>query len=917
MSLWSFGRKGDRKRPRSGAFSDMDTPGAVESIAAPVDTAAAASAPGPHVSTPASPNPNPMSMPRPPASKKRRTNSTSPTSKLIRRPRGQSFSSQDASTHRVRQATFATPTPDPSTDVDIDVRMTDGNDDEIYRVPTLHRRRNSTRTLQKSRQRNSRRGRKSAGPEAASHDTTINVPCRPATETWQSGRLIKKDSIRVKSGFGFRNPQCSTITLPTRDSIHSCLSSDSEHDFKVSTLGSLSPQPTLRCSGPSYQPAPVSRAPSSKRKTLSMPISAQTLKAHKRVDSLADNLDASELRELMERDKRRRKRKRQRDREHLELRLSERAAAQREEEERSRRTGQSPPRNSDRGVFGRELEGLRAPSQVWAPRRHSDTSVDDAHIPRCSFQEERTAADINPPPETQTQQAEEMVVETPPPPQPTPSEWEGPTMLSHELESQQRHQQPEGSVASRGRVARPSTEDVAMPPPPPPVEVQPLSEPLQVEETDQILSPPISPAVVGALKRKQSASRSSLVSEQGKFTVVKPRRLGDESAPPSASAEAAKPERKRSLKKVLSALFRWPSRTKKATAPAPSFSITSREEMMAAALRMQSRNQTLGLSQSQETMAVGRVASGMPKRTLSRFKEDLPEHPMSPPPSRLQSPDAAADTDTRYVKTDDASLHDRLFVQQQATPRLGTPASGHRSMLDTVRNTPVSWRNQTSSAEPPMSESFASVDSEASWFSGRMGGSSKSPAASRSISRATYNQASNYSLESLPHGESEELSTLSRHDSNTTVREPVEQQGQGRPSSDEDETMNEGDDTMIEEGNARLCAVEARQQTRVIPARQGRAIQSCQGLVVGGSLNEGDNFEVDVSSGADADAASDTRRSIGSTGSVILSRARSIIFGKGQPRPISIKSTKLLDATPNSTEERRSGDSRRSTSSVP
>lgn len=90
--------------------------------------------------------------------------------------------------------------------------------------------------------------------------------------------------------------------------------------------------------------------------------------------------------------------------------------------------------------------------------------------------------------------------------------------------------------------------------------------------------------------------------------------------------------------------------------------------------------------------------SAVPKRTLSKFREDLPEskYPISPPESRMQSPEA----------------------------QMTTPAAERSSYLNTVHDDVESRHRswETQSPEPSsaiLSQSMASVDSEASWLSGK------------------------------------------------------------------------------------------------------------------------------------------------------------------------------------------------------
>ena len=123
----------------------------------------------------------------------------------------------------------------------------------------------------------------------------------------------------------------------------------------------LAPRPTIRYSeNPQYVPPTISERSDSKKRRISerIPIPEETLKAHKRIDDLADDLDAGELRELMERDQKRREKKKLADRIKMEKKLARRQEKQRADEATAVREGTPPPVNMERGVFGRDVVGL-------------------------------------------------------------------------------------------------------------------------------------------------------------------------------------------------------------------------------------------------------------------------------------------------------------------------------------------------------------------------------------------------------------------------------------------------------------------------------------------------------------------------------------------------------------------------------
>ena len=108
-----------------------------------------------------------------------------------------------------------------------------------------------------------------------------------------------------------------------------------------------------------------------------------------------------------------------------------------------------------------------------------------------------------------------------------------------------------------------------------------------------------------------------------------------------------------------------------------------------------------------------RRTSGTPARTLSKFREDLPELPISPPDSRMQSPEATASSAkpiaTRRGYRQPSNLH--------VDPNAPVPSSSYEDPLSRRRtDSPVSPGAQASGL---MSQSLASIDSEGSWLSGK------------------------------------------------------------------------------------------------------------------------------------------------------------------------------------------------------
>jgi hypothetical protein len=105
-----------------------------------------------------------------------------------------------------------------------------------------------------------------------------------------------------------------------------------------------------------------------------------------------------------------------------------------------------------------------------------------------------------------------------------------------------------------------------------------------------------------------------------------------------------------------------------------------------------------------------------PQRTQSKFREDLPELPMSPPRSRVQSPEIIR-TMSPYI--DDHNKLENLNNEL----RVNTPIEDiHPAFRDQIS---MSRQQSMRSASPDvasshlLSQSLASIDSEGSWLSGR------------------------------------------------------------------------------------------------------------------------------------------------------------------------------------------------------
>lgn len=833
MALWPFRRRSGRKRSRSGTTSDFE--------GAP-----------PHV-------PPEGALGRAASKKKQRTE----PAKLQRRPRAYSFSpgrKDSILVDRPRHSSVS-----PRRDGQHGAKAMDGGKPQWDRAPTLHNKRSSQ---QPTRRRSSKRKRQDHDREAEVKAMSNFMPVRPAADAWTAGRTIKKDSKRFKTSTPGRpwGSRTSEVSLPLPDSVHSSLSSDSEFaSYKVSAFDSLAPRPTLRCQRASRlasSHASVPACSSSPKRPMAAreQIAGDTLKAHKRIDDLADDLDASDLRALMERDNRRRERKRQRDQERAQQRLHQRAEQRKSEEQEARQAGTPPPENLDRGVAGRELVGLGiepASAVVTSSRRRSRESFG---------------------PTTGDEQ----------------SSSERPLQTFHRTDTLPK--EDSGLPSSGEQHVR-----THMPSPPP-------------ESTEAVPALPLASPLAGMLRSRKSRSKSTLSSDRDKTAT-----------PPHGKAkqEVAQKDmdlRGKTSRFSLTAFFKRGGKGRPESGPS-SFSNTSREEMIAAAKALQADSyaqayarastlsekqgagsgqspaqieeerkplqinlQALAKLQGEDVLQVEppgagnymsrKPSSSVPKRTRSRFREDLPDFPVSPPDSRVQSPEAQPPLPPLTEQVRDAS-GPRAVPGELYDVAITSPRSA-----DMAQHTPTSMERRYGSPSPelPVSMSLGSIDSEGSWLSGRVGSRRTSAridglAQGRALEHiASSSTPTNSTQEDLGIAGDDYLSSLTP-DRSLAVHHASRPSGEGRPSSDEE---NPG------EGNMKWGAVDARPQVVHSHRLDRHTFKSYEGFLDMDSGDEGDG---------------ESRESDAVIEDAGVQRARSVHVGQGHVRNFSAGSAKLLDIT--------------------
>ncbi|KAG9251920.1 uncharacterized protein F5Z01DRAFT_626613 [Emericellopsis atlantica] len=781
MPLWPFRRKSGRKRPRSGAaFSDVEGP--------PVRSQTEGA------------------VTRADSKKKQRIG----TNKAERGQRTYSFSpgkKDDLGPAQRRQAS-----PDragPSTR-----RRDDADASQPYpwtRTPTLHHKTSRSDT---SRRKSTKRKQEEKDRAAEIKALSEFQPVRPTTESWNAGRPMKKDSRRVKATSGLGRHPASDISLPIPGSVHSSLSSDSEFGaFKVSALDALAPRPTLRYSqgtrwtGSRHAGQPHATYP---RKDLEKePIAEEPFRGHRRVDDLADELDARDLRELMEREDRRQEKKRQQEQERAQRRLNRQAERQKREEAASRAAG-TPPENLERGTAGRAVGlGIDPASAVVTTSEPEPESKPEPALRHSTVSEPMPDA-----PE-QAVIEEENQLEKLDSAQPT---------ITAGSQHPNETVEPQDSATSLGQSSR----------------------------------------FAGILRSKKSKSRSTLASERDRIMSPPPEIIDEEG---NARQGSWSTESKRG-RFSLTSFIRWGGKSKRHSGgPPSSFSNTSREEMQAAAAAQnpaQAHHEALAKLQGDDAFSGGetsttgiymarKTSAGAALRMRSRFREDLPEYPMSPPDSRLQSP--------------------------EVEPALATIAQSPTEPVAIPGSSKAAAHLSSTSAEPITSMSLASIDSEGSWLSGRV--NSKRSAIRGSIARANRREQvsaspSNSTQEDLAIADDDYLARLAPHRHSGHMHAPRRSED-GRPSSDEE-------DFGTRESGARWGAIGARPQVIHVHRHDRMTMQSHEGLL---NIESGDEAESESPVTPSAHEQADLRR------------AQSVNLGKGgHARNFSAGSAKLLELTP-------------------
>ncbi|KAJ4301575.1 hypothetical protein N0V90_003668 [Kalmusia sp. IMI 367209] len=497
----------------------------------------------------------------------------------------------------------------------------------------------------------------------------MSMPLPQKRPAGNSGGMLRRDSKKVKGSLNhrFERPE-SNISLPVEESIHSSMSGSSDpRAFRVSALDMFSPRPTVRCSvGSQYYSSGADTSPLSNKSRSNahrgrQPASGDSKeesqqdkrdKRSSRIDDLADELDAGSIREIMERDQRRREKRRKAEAERLRRRLERRAEKQRAAEAGASGTPTTPRREAQ-GTIGAGTPPLSPARERPAAiglgiEKDTDVPMEDV---RPSTPQQRPSP-LTPHPEEYSQL-----------PTPLESPMEEPVISSAQAIRYSR-----GSVSAHTHTRGPS--NVSQMP-------ELLSERIAQETPMESIEHAQDPTASGSLHAVETTDTAA-TSKKGT-------------------------DRRRSSEgrrmAVFASLFRRGKRRSqdqgRTTPSEASFSNTSRESM--------SRQPLPAHLVAPPPLPTAPIAikrpSSVPRRTRSKFREDLPE--FTPPDSRVQSREVIHNSAiaARRKSQPPAGLH--IESDSSGAARTDSPVSPG------VPNAGL------------MSQSLASVDSEGSWLSGK------------------------------------------------------------------------------------------------------------------------------------------------------------------------------------------------------
>jgi hypothetical protein len=681
----------------------------------------------------------------------------------------------------------------------------------VMATPTLNAKRSQNSSPMLRRKSSKRKAEdKARERELQAMSSPIQIPRRPFSYAADSSR--RRDTPKAPARLPrHADRRASELSLPMPEPLSDIGIISNQSSFMVNALDVLSPRPTVRYNkNPRFTP---SRTQIVAGKAARPVVAEEDFSSRKRIDDLADGLDARALRELMERDQRRREKKRKIDQAKLEQKLKR--AAEHE-------AGQGVQGADPTGADGQKPAGP-ALSSSTAPLLDAESGRE---TPADPFADDKT---IDP-----------------------------------------------GLVL-------------------PPI-LRPGSS-LYTRTSQASFSPPTSP-------NQRAFDGASLSQKSG---------LPREATPDAAdTVELSRRDSEQSnvqLGSWTSFFRRGGTRGKRASLD-PSrhvtgeFSNTSRDSIS----RTQPQIAMVGPPRTFRK-------SGAPQRTQSKFREDLPELPLSPPDSRVQSPEVG--TGPQFVSAGSDQGESTADPNKLLANSLDREALGQKSQ-DGQLTQSQSTAPQTPSPIAVLSTSLASVDSEASWLSGK-------PAKRSSIQRDHPLRQSQSSLQPQSLGSDvEEAADVADDPYFSRLSPDAVERRRSSPTSAlrraSSTALNLATDSESESerlppplpGNERWHSGLGRQPTLI---RQAAQAKSKEGLLKEYQATKPETGLLGEET-SDPDSPDVEDAELQASSSPIL-RAQSVNYGSGHIRHISAGSAKLLDIRHSSTESKRQSFPRPERSSTP
>lgn len=558
----------------------------------------------------------------------------------------------------------------------------------------------------------------------------------PTAMPRQSGRgdtgILRRDDKKMRDGLNrnFERP-LSNISLPRPDSSRYSTRSAvvDGRSYRISVLDVLSPRPIIRAQDQPYSmltvgwSAPPSRSNSGRRGVLSSGKQSFRPSNLKRVEDLADDMDSTDLRAIMDRDKQRKERKKERENERLQRRLERRAERERLKEEAALDDGDAPAqqsRDAEAGISQDEPQLEEGATRKKSHRKHKRDKAKAADVPLATETEALAQDDIIAGGST------------------LPQHQQKDTTTSPKLDRSPSLPAPLTEPVGPGEMGDVDAYEPALPSTP--KRTQSVTGEGTLETSGNRLSIPQFPAFGSS---GSDADESPVTSPHSPnyplhnalsphlavpTTTTQQSQALPLSATPSITAlpvVPASPERKKRRPSILLSFFRRGDK-RKSRAKSSSETDNATEPESGTSFVNLSRNQmrselepipgSRAGAQTGLTIPSGRTET--PHRSRSKFHEDLPDaqvhrprniRPPSPPSSRVNSPMPQL-TPTSPEFTRAAMItpisHHRTSEQSALSP------DAHDHDTEKGNKSPVRQAN-------PFTRSLASIDSEGSWLTGK------------------------------------------------------------------------------------------------------------------------------------------------------------------------------------------------------